>query len=205
MRSSVTMVTLPDAWPLTDPYAATRAQAQTLRQHQRLSAATATAALTVATSVAAWPERTVATLGMLLGVWLVTVGVLHLVEATLPIEGSAAARAIAAVSGLLHLVVGVVCLRGLVGAVELLAVVIGIAWLAGGVSAIVSAAAGHRGGWALRGAMVTGAVGVAAGLALAFWPQATLAAITWVSAASLLGIAAVQAAMVARAGRPPTC
>ena len=60
-------------------------------------------------------------------------------------------------AGLLYLIAGIVCVRGLLHSLELLAIVVGIAWLAGGLCEVISAVIGGRGGWARLGAVASGA------------------------------------------------
>ncbi|GGK17686.1 hypothetical protein GCM10010124_07790 [Pilimelia terevasa] len=193
---------VPPAWDLPDPYAHIRAEARVLREHQRLSIAAAAAALVSGIALAAVAPRTAPGVGAVLGAWLVAAGALHLIEAATAGGGS---RALTGVGGLLHVTAGVVCVRGLPGGVEALAVVVGVAWLAGGIAAVLAAVCGPRGDWALRGAVLTGLVGVAAGLALTFWPAATLPVVRGVALAMLAGTGALHLLLTVRATRPAAC
>ncbi|HEX5740855.1 MAG TPA: hypothetical protein VFY17_04785 [Pilimelia sp.] len=190
---------------LPDPYADIRAEARALRDNQRLSLASAAAALVTAAALAADRARTPREVAAVLGAWLLVAGALHLVEAMLPAGGTQAARALAGTGGLLYVSVGAGCVRGLWDEAQWLAVALGIAWLAGGIAAVVAAVTGSRGGWALRGAVGTGVVTAAAGLALTFWPAATGPTVCVVALALLSGVGALHLSLALRAARPAAC
>lgn len=207
MRGSISTVptNAADAWLLPDPYAGTRAQARAVRQHRRLSGTAAATALTAAVLVGGWPDRSVTTLGAIVGAWLVGAGILHLAEAGLPDSSGAAPRTLSAVTGVLYLVAGVLALRGMAASVEPLALGLGIVWLAGGLSTVVAATCAQLGGWPMRGALATGTLLTAAGAALAFWPRIDLAVLAVIAAVALAGVGAIQASMAMRAARLPAC
>ncbi|GGK01681.1 hypothetical protein GCM10010123_34410 [Pilimelia anulata] len=192
-------------WTLPDPWADTRAEARALREHQRLSVATAAAAIVSAGALAVTPPGTIAMLAAVLGAWLVVSGALQLAEAALTHTGTGAARALAAVGGLLHVSVGVVCVRGLLTSPGVLAIVLGMAWLAGGIAGLLAATSSARGGWALQGAVLTAAAAIAAGLALAFWPGITLPGLRGVALGLLASVAGLHVLLTVRATRPADC
>jgi uncharacterized membrane protein HdeD (DUF308 family) len=196
-----TRVDLPPAWPV-DPYADTAREATALRTWQRLAVAGGAASLGLGLVLMFWPGRTLAVVATALGVWLLVAGVLQLVQAVVPGESSGTSRTLSAVAGLLYLVAGVVCVRGLLASLEPLAIIVGTVWMTGGISEIISATTGGRGGWARLGATAAGGIGVIGGLTLAFWPGISLATIGWIAGLWLLGIGTVQVVLAVRASRP---
>jgi uncharacterized membrane protein HdeD (DUF308 family) len=186
------------AWP-TDPYAHTMLEARALRAGQRLTRAGAGASLALGLALLAWPGRTAPVVATILGAWLLATGVLRLAEAVSPGEVGGAFRALFAVGGLVYLVTGLVCVRGLVPTLAVLAVAVGLAWVAGGTTEIIAALTGGR---AWSGAVSVGAAVALGGFALTFWPSVSLATLGWLAGAWLVGIGAVQVASAVRAARP---
>jgi uncharacterized membrane protein HdeD (DUF308 family) len=186
-----------------DPYADALREARALRTWQRLATTAGATSLTLGFVLLLWPTPTLGLAAAVLGVALIAAGVICLVEAVVAGEGSSGSRALSAVAGLLYLIVGIMCVRGLFASVELLAVVVGIAWIAGGISEVISAVTGQRGGWARLGAAVAGAVAVFSGVALAFWPGVTETVLAWTGGLGLLAAGTVQSVLAIRATLPP--
>ena len=93
-----------------------------------------------------WPDKTLALLAALIGVWLCVVGIVRIVEAFVTKGIGRGARALTAVVGLLYLVIGIICLSNLLDSITVLAVVLGIVWVVGGVVEMI-AALSRGSGW----------------------------------------------------------
>ncbi|MCC9306588.1 DUF308 domain-containing protein [Kitasatospora sp. RB6PN24] len=88
--------------------------------------------------VLAWPERTLAVVGVLFGVYLLISGILQLVLAA-TVHASTGLRVLGFISGALSVLVGLLCFRGPYQSVLLLSLWIGIGWLFRGITATVAA------------------------------------------------------------------
>ncbi|MDH6140245.1 MULTISPECIES: HdeD family acid-resistance protein [Kitasatospora] len=88
--------------------------------------------------VLAWPDRTLAVVGVLFGVYLLISGVLQLVLAA-TVHTATGLRVLGFISGALSVLVGLLCFRGPYQSVLLLSLWIGIGWLFRGITATVAA------------------------------------------------------------------
>jgi uncharacterized membrane protein HdeD (DUF308 family) len=138
-----------------------------------------------------WPERTLVVVTTLIGVWLIIVGILRIVEALITKGVSGGMRALGGIIGLLYVIVGTICLRNLLQAVEVLAVLIGLIWIIGGVTEIATGFS-RMGGWAKIGTVLLGLLSVAAGLVLFLWPAPSLLVLVWVTGLWLAALGILQ-------------
>ncbi|TQF01229.1 HdeD family acid-resistance protein [Kitasatospora acidiphila] len=88
--------------------------------------------------VLAWPDRTLAVVGVLFGVYLLISGILQLVLAA-TVHTATGLRVLGFISGALSVLVGLLCFRGPYQSVLLLSLWIGIGWLFRGITATVAA------------------------------------------------------------------
>jgi uncharacterized membrane protein HdeD (DUF308 family) len=176
-------------------------EARALQTWRRLAIAGGVTSIVLGVILLVWPDGTLYVVAALIGIWLVVAGIIRLAEAVLTSEARGGARALSAIAGLLYLIVGIVCLRNLLTALEVLAVVIGFVWIAGGISEIMSAFTRHAGGARVAVAAI-GLVTIVGGLVLVFWPDVSLRVIVWVGGLWLLAIGVVQLVLAARVARP---
>ncbi len=123
--------------------------------------------------VLVWPGHTLVALAVLFGLMLIVGGLFRLVAAVAMTDASGGARALMAFLGLLGLVIGLWALRHVDVAPSLLAVFLAIYWIIHGVVETIVAieAPGVPGrGWVL----VSGLLGILAGIILLIWPKPSL-------------------------------
>ncbi|HEX3489199.1 MAG TPA: DUF308 domain-containing protein [Streptosporangiaceae bacterium] len=178
----------------TDPRAERRAEAG--RAQARMGAAIANIAWPVALLAAivmiglgvvllAWPHATLAVVAILIGAALVVAGVFKLFEGITGAGEGAGMRAADIVIGLLAIVAGLYCLKHHALTVLTVVVVVGVLWVIHGISDLITAATmGKVPGRGLK--VLTGVVGLAAGLVILFWPSISLILLLTVLAAWLL-------------------
>lgn len=138
-----------------------------------------------------WPDRTLVVVTTLIGVWLVIIGILRIVEALITKGIGVGMRALGGIIGLLYLIVGIICLRNLLQAVEVLAVLIGLIWIIGGVTEIATGFT-RTGGWAKVGTVLLGLLSIVAGLVLFLWPAPSLLVLVWVTGLWLAALGILQ-------------
>lgn len=132
--------------------------------------------------VLAWPDVTIRAAAVLLAVQILLYGLFSLAQAVVGDSGEAGRRALLALLGVVGLIVGVLLLRELTHTIELLALLVGLFWIVGGV--ITLAMAFFEGDRPARGVrMLTGALGVAAGVVVLAFPNLSLLVL-----AAILGI-----------------
>jgi uncharacterized membrane protein HdeD (DUF308 family) len=123
--------------------------------------------------VLVWPGHTLVALAVLFGLQLVVMGLFRLVAAITVSDATGGARALLAILGLLGLVVGLWALRHIDIALSVLALFLGIYWIIDGVvetfTAIDHPALPGR-GWVV----VSGLLGIFAGIILLAWPRPSL-------------------------------
>ncbi len=138
--------------------------------------------------MALWPDKTLLFVAVLIGVWLLIMGLIQVVRAFIRKDLSRLRRVLIGVSGLLYLIVGAICLRDLLVSLTLLTVVIGLVWTVGGAAEI---AAGFPRFWPT----LLGLLSVAAGVVLFLWPKPTLLTITVFVGIWLMVIGVIQLVM----------
>jgi uncharacterized membrane protein HdeD (DUF308 family) len=133
----------------------------------------------------AWPHATLAVVAILIGAALVVAGVFKLFEGITGAGEGAGMRAADIVIGLLAIVAGLYCLKHHALTVLTVVVVVGVLWVIHGISDLITAATmGKVPGRGLK--VLTGVVGLAAGLVILFWPSISLILLLTVLAAWLL-------------------
>jgi uncharacterized membrane protein HdeD (DUF308 family) len=130
------------------------------------------------------PVHAAHTVAVLLGLWLLVVGIVDLVHA-----GSARHRGSAVLSGIILIALGIVLVFKPNLPVKVVAILFGIAILIGGIVRIVSAIADRSYGWGWR--LVLGLISTTLGIVIVIWPTATVGVVFWIAGicAMLTGIA----------------
>jgi uncharacterized membrane protein HdeD (DUF308 family) len=125
-------------------------------------------------AVLAWPAATLRTLGVLVGVWLMVVGVTRILGAFLSQRG-VGWQVLSGTVGVVLLIGGVACLRNVAKGVLVLAFLIALAWILSGVAEFVIAfrATGAPRRWLILLAVVS----IAIGLVFMLWPSLSLTTI----------------------------
>lgn len=139
-----------------------------------------------------WPGKTIVVVAVFFGAWLLVSGVFQVIEAFSPgLDGGA--RAMLAVSGAVGIILGLMCFRSVVQAVEILALIVGLAWLIRGVLTFVTGltARGVEGrGWIVFGGIVL-ALG---GVVVLVWPGLSLVSLAVVSGIWLIVFGVIEMA-----------
>ena len=96
-------------------------------------------AIVVGVVVLVWPTQTLRVVGVLFGIYLLVSGVMEIMLAFVPgMRGGA--RFLSALTGVLSILLGLICFRGAAESILLLALWIGFSWLIIGISRTVAAA-----------------------------------------------------------------
>ncbi|MGZ6884963.1 MAG: HdeD family acid-resistance protein [Acidimicrobiia bacterium] len=125
------------------------------------------------------PVHAAHTLAVVLGIWLVVVGLVDLVH-----SGSARNRGASILSGVVLVVLGLVLALKPEFPVKVIAIVWGAAILLGGVVRVVAAIVDRSYGWGWR--LLLGAVTAALGLVIVCWPTATIGVVFWITGISAI-------------------
>jgi uncharacterized membrane protein HdeD (DUF308 family) len=170
-------------------------------------------ALAVGIAALAWPEETLRVVAFLFGLNLLLTGVIRGALSLFVPGYPGWYRALGVVFGALIAIIGLFCLRNLVGSLVLLVFLIGVGWLIEGLIELIHAI-GARGeadpGESGRGVRISaGVLSIAAALVVLIWPQLTLATFLAIGAILLIvaGIAQVAggiAGLRAPSGGRPT-
>lgn len=134
--------------------------------------------------IVAWPDATIAVVGVLVGLQLLIYGILRIAQAIVAHEGGAV-RAVYALIGALSILAGVLALRHLVQAVTVLTLLFGLFWLIGGILEFVNAVTDperpHK-GVAITMSLLT----IIAGIVVLAYPGMTLLALTIITGSWLI-------------------
>lgn len=146
-----------------------------------------------------WPGKTLVVLAVFLGVYLLVSGIFQIVAgfATTGLDGGM--RALAIVSGIVSVLLGLFAFRSIAHSVVLLVLLIGFGWLFRGLVRMIAAIADKTTfarGWQIA----EGLLGALAGVVILIWPAPSLQVLAWVSGIMfvLLGIVEVIAAFTVR-------
>ena len=146
-----------------------------------------------------WPGKTLVVLAVFLGVYLLVSGIFQIVAgfATTGLDGGM--RALAIVSGIVSVLLGLFAFRSITHSVVLLVLLIGFGWLFRGLVRMISAIADKTTfarGWQIA----EGLLGALAGVVILVWPAPSLQVLAWVSGLVLvlLGLIEVFAAFKIR-------
>ncbi|MFE2751401.1 HdeD family acid-resistance protein [Actinosynnema sp. NPDC059335] len=140
--------------------------------------------LLIGLAVLLWPGLTLLTAAVLFGLEMLITGIFWLVG-SFDSDTRGRPRWLLAVSGLLALVAGILCLRAPFQTIAVLALLLGVTWVVGGVAEIFHGVG--RSGWAV----FSGAVTAVAGIVVLVWPVASLIALAWLLAIVLLVLGAM--------------
>ncbi|HVW43370.1 MAG TPA: DUF308 domain-containing protein [Amycolatopsis sp.] len=158
-------------------------------------------------AVLAWPSATAKVIAVIFGIFALVSGVFQLasaIAADRPATGGGA-RVLLAVSGVLSLLLGIVCLRHPFQTLEILTLLLGMFWVVTGVVGVVHALGSRE--MAGRGfAVFAGVVSVIAGIVLLAYPSVSLLVLVWLLGVELLltGAVAVGWGIAARRDRSPS-
>jgi len=132
-----------------------------------------------------WPKATLVVVAILIGAALVVTGVFRLFEGITGAGEGAGMRAADIVIGLLAVIAGLYCLKHRSLTILAVVLVVGVIWVIHGIGDLMTAATmGKVPGRGLK--VLTGIVGLAAGLVVLFWPSISLILLLTVLAAWLL-------------------
>jgi uncharacterized membrane protein HdeD (DUF308 family) len=135
------------------------------------------ASIVLGALVIAWPGATLGVVALLVGLQILLFGVFCVAQAITAESDDGGGRALAAVMGVVALVVGVLALRDLTHTVVALATLLGLFWIAVGILTVMSAFFGR----ALPGrglAVLSGFLGIAAGIVVLVYPSPSLVVLT---------------------------
>ncbi len=153
----------------------------------------------------AWPKATLAIVAVLIGIALIVAGLQRLIHGFADAEAGGGRRVASVVIGLIAILVGLYAIRHYHLTLTALAIVIGLFWVLNGVSDIAVGLAGPAP--AGRGlTTLAGALSLAAGLIVLFWPTISLTVLVVVIGIWLLIDGLILGAMafaLRRAGRGP--
>ncbi|WP_018156516.1 HdeD family acid-resistance protein [Demetria terragena] len=138
----------------------------------------------------AWPAPTLLVVAIMFGAYLLTRGILDLITAFGP-DTPGSFRVLGVLSGVISIILGVMCLRSELQSLVFLAVWIGIGWIISGVSGAIQALSAPKQagrGWAI----VSGVIGFIGGVVLIVSPLSSIAMLTIFSAIFLIFIGATQ-------------
>ena len=141
--------------------------------------------------VLAWPGPTLVVLAVLFGVELIVWGIYRLIGAITFGDAGGGARTLWAILGVLSLLLGFYALRHIVITLLSLGLLLGIFWLVDGIGLIVSAVE-HRGMPGRGISLLSGVLGVIAGLVLLVWPSISILTLAWLAGLWLLVVGFMQ-------------
>src|SRR5215470_12995073 len=130
-------------------------------------------AVVVGVILLAWPNASLAIVAVLIGIGLIVAGLLRLIDGFTAHDASGGKRVAYVLIGLLAIVVGLYCIRHYHLVIGVLAVLVGLFWVIHGLADIgIGLFAGpFPGRWLTA---LTGALSLAAGLIVLFWPAITV-------------------------------
>jgi uncharacterized membrane protein HdeD (DUF308 family) len=148
----------------------------------------------------AWPGPTLVVLAVLFGVELIVWGIYRLVGAITFGDAGGGARTLWAILGVLSLLLGFYALRHIVITLLSLGLLLGIFWLVDGIGLIVSAVE-HRGMPGRGLSLLSGVLGVIAGLVLLVWPAISILTLAWLAGLWLLVLGVMQVSVAVQLRR----
>ncbi|MGB7980621.1 MAG: DUF308 domain-containing protein [Candidatus Nanopelagicales bacterium] len=143
-------------------------------------------------AIIAWPEKSLAIAGVLLGLSLLVSGVFSVVASFTQPDRSGASRVLIAISGVISVALGLIAFQGITQAITILVIVIGVGWLTRGLIELIAGIDAPR-GLPGRGLTITsGVIGLTAGVVILVWPSITLTVLVWIVGLTLILIGIVQ-------------
>ncbi len=164
----------------------------------RLVLAAGVVSLVLGIVILVWPDATLVVLAVLFGLHLVVVGVRRVVVATRSSAMEGWLRALLGVSGVLILVLGLVCVRNPFTSVAVIAVLVSLGWFIEGVSDLITAVTRPEGfSWLYA---IGGVLSVVGAAVILYWPSLTLTILLQVGGWLLIfmGVAEVASQWAAR-------
>jgi uncharacterized membrane protein HdeD (DUF308 family) len=134
-------------------------------------------------AVLVWPDVTLRVMAVLVGLWLLLIGVTRIFGAFLPGPGLGR-QVLSGVIGFIILIGGLLCLRNLVNALAVLAFMVALTWLFTGLAETIMAF--QATGVTRMVFLVVGLLSLAAGFVFLFWPGLSLAALVLMTGISAL-------------------
>lgn len=176
------------ASPQLDPQDDIRDMVAAIGRHWGVLLSFGVISLLLGIAIMVWPNVTVAVVALLLGAWLLISGIFSLVG-SFTAEGDTGARVLMGIAGGISIILGVLCFRGILQAVEILALFVGIGWLMQGIFQTIFGvqAKGQAGrGWTI----FLGLLSIVAGVVVLVWPAPSLTVLAWISGIwlALLGL-----------------
>ncbi len=153
--------------------AATTAVAR-MGRHWGLLVALGVLSVVAGLAMLVWPEETVLVIAVLIGIQLLVNGLVRLVQSFAADDAAGGERVLLALLGIFSILVGVLCLRNILQTVAALAILVGVFWLISGIIDVIgglSPGSVPGRGWRL----LSGALGVIAGIAVLAYPGISLA------------------------------
>ncbi|MBW4719370.1 HdeD family acid-resistance protein [Saccharothrix obliqua] len=142
-----------------------------------------------------WPGITILTAAVLFGVQLLVTGVFWLVSSFTRTGADTGQRVLFAVTGVLALIAGILCLRSPFQTIAVLALLLGAIWVVGGVAEVLHGFG--ESGWAVFSGIVT----VIAGIVVLVAPLSSMVALAWLFGITLLVLGVVAIAAAVSGGR----
>jgi uncharacterized membrane protein HdeD (DUF308 family) len=146
-----------------------------------------------------WPEATVLTVAVILGIQLIVAGIVRIVTALTQDIDSGATRALYLLLGLLLVIVGILCLRSPFRATAILVLLFGLSWIVNGVIEMFHGATGG-GGWLIA----SGALSLVAGIVVLAYPAPSVLTMVWLFGVALIAIGVMAIVSGVLAGRAST-
>ncbi len=123
------------------------------------------------------PFEAVRIAAIIFGIWLLVSGILQLVQ-SFDNKLDATSRILSVISGLLGIVLGVICFNSVQDRISLLILFIGLWWIIRGVMQLVTGASGASGAGSSGMFIFTGILGILAGIVVLTWPITSLEILT---------------------------
>jgi uncharacterized membrane protein HdeD (DUF308 family) len=166
--------------------------------------------LAIGIIILVWSRETLSVLSILLGIWLIVAGAVHIWRTLVEGGGrSSRFRMLSGLAGVVYLVAGFLLVFRPFHTITFLAIVLGIAMIAFGASEVLSNSKRQE-GWKRLSQFAVGAISVIGGFIVLIWPSRTLLTVIRVAAIALIAIGLVQIITAFRArrravdGRPGT-
>jgi uncharacterized membrane protein HdeD (DUF308 family) len=118
-----------------------------------------------------WPEKTLLFVAILIGVWLIIMGLVRLFQAVADRQLGVRRRLLSGTAGALYLIIGGICVGDVFASLAILTVIVGLVWIVGGAAEVAT-------GWPRPWPIIFGALSMIAGVVVLLWPEPTLKAIT---------------------------
>ena len=136
------------------------------------------------------PFTTVRVAAVIFGLWLLVGGIFRLAQ-SLDQQLDTTGRVVSAISGLVGIVLGIVCFQSVEDRISLLVLFIGIWWILGGLMQLI-VSAGGRGGPSDGFGIFLGLLGILAGIVVLVWPIGSLSVLVVIAGIWLLVLGLVQ-------------